>query len=274
MTEQVRQALELLYHLQGRKDDVRELLIESLNSTDQNASHTAAVYLLDHSAFPVDYVRKSLEAADPNDDRVWLGQANLAAWSGQLDEAARLLAKCASRRPDDVAGLARLDVAQSAGDVLAFRQAAAHLPLSRFPDVEMLKLRAWLAARQSDAAVERSILGTLVGVAPGTISAWDRLAELALKAGRAAEAQDFNKQTAAFNRIREEYKVLLDRDDRAQHSRELADLAGRLGRSIEARDGRPSLEVVCRASRWSPWRRAQRSTPCPEASDSTRRLPI
>ena len=64
------------------------------------------LYVLDHSTFPVDHVRKTLQNADPDDDRVWLGKANLAAWSGQFDEASHWLERCAERRPDDEAGVA------------------------------------------------------------------------------------------------------------------------------------------------------------------------
>ena len=99
----------------------------------------------------------------------------------------------------------------------------------------MLQLRAWLAARGGDPEVERRQLQSLVSRAPGQISAWDRLAELALLRGRPAEAEEFRKQKAEFNRRREEYKRLIARDDRSSHCRRLATLAEELGRRIEAR---------------------------------------
>ena len=49
---------------------------------------------------------KTLENADPTDDRVWLGKANLAAWTGQFEQASRLLDQCTERRPHDELGLA------------------------------------------------------------------------------------------------------------------------------------------------------------------------
>ena len=229
------EALELLYHLQGRTSEVRELVVERWAFTDNHDAVLRRLYQLDHAAFPVDYVRKALEAADQGDDRVWLGQANLAAWSGRFDEAARLLTACARRRPEDLPiWRARLDLARSSGDLASVRQAVAHLPLSQFTKADILKLRAWVAGRQKDAGRERSVLLALVGVEPENISAWDRLAELAFRSGRSDEGEKYHKQAAAFNRMREEYKALIDREDRAQHCRELATLAGKLGRPVEA----------------------------------------
>ena len=59
------------------------------------------LYILEDAAFPVDYVKQSLKTGDPDDDRVWLGQANLAIWSGRFEEAGRWLDACEKRRPDD-----------------------------------------------------------------------------------------------------------------------------------------------------------------------------
>src|SRR5262249_22074088 len=147
------------------------------------------LYRLDHSAFPVDYVRKTLDGGDSDDDRVWLGKANLAIWSGRFAEAATLLEACARRRPDDPAvWRARLAVARSTGDRPAFLRAATRLPVAHFTPVEVLRLRAWLAGRQGDPLAERRSLQALVEQEPGSIPAWDRLAELAVLAGLTAEA--------------------------------------------------------------------------------------
>ncbi len=89
--EQARQALLLLYHIQSRPADLRELTLASWVGASDPAMVLKKLYLLDHSAFPIDRVTRSLESADPNDDRVWLGKANLATWTGRFDEAARLL---------------------------------------------------------------------------------------------------------------------------------------------------------------------------------------
>ncbi len=236
---QVRQSLELLYRLEGRQSEVRDLIIESWDQADDPAGVLRRHYLLDNSAFPVDYVRKTLEAADPNDDRVWLGKANLAAWTGQLDQASRFLADCVRRRPNDQAvWRARLEWARSTGDIETFRQAAHQLSLGRFTRRDVLSLRAWLAARSGNTTLEREILESLTAREPGNISAWDRLAALALKAGRKADADCFHEKKRTFNQAREDYKSLIGRDDRAAHCIELAGLAGKLGAPSRPEDGR------------------------------------
>ena len=85
------QALQVLYHIEGRTAEIRELIEESWAQSATRRSCSRKLYVLDHSAFPVDHVRKTLENADPTDDRVWLGKANLAAWTGQFELASTLL---------------------------------------------------------------------------------------------------------------------------------------------------------------------------------------
>jgi enediyne biosynthesis protein E4 len=245
------QALQTLYHFQGRTTEIGELIRESWVDSSDPTIVLRQLYVLDHSAFPVDHVRKTLQNADPDDDRVWLAQANLAAWSGQIDEASHWLARCSQRRPDDEpVWRARLALAKAAGDVPAVLSAASHLPLGRFTRAEVLALRAWLAARRGDVELERSTLVALVSEEPGTFDAWDRLAELAVIAGRTTEAEEYRKKKAVFNEVRQRYKKLLDRDDRKAQARELARLAEQLGRRIEARgwtsiaEGRAATEPL------------------------------
>ncbi len=60
---------------------------------------------LTEKAMPVEEVRASIDAAArnaPDDDRVWLGQANLAIRTGDFDAARRRLDDCLRRRPDDL----------------------------------------------------------------------------------------------------------------------------------------------------------------------------
>jgi enediyne biosynthesis protein E4 len=234
--EQARQALLLLYHIQSRPSDLRDLTIASWTGAPEPATVLRKLYLLDHSAFPIDHVTKSLATADPNDDRVWLGKANLAAWTGRFGEALRLLLRCAERRPHDQAvWRARLDLARATGDIDTVRLAARHLSRAKFSEAELLDLAAWSAAKTGGREGERAALQALVKAEPGWISAWDRLAELALLGGRKTEAEGYNKRKGEMNVVRERYKRLLERDDRAEHGRELAGLATQLGRQIEAR---------------------------------------
>jgi tetratricopeptide (TPR) repeat protein len=233
---ETRQALELLLRLEGRKDEVRDVILETWQQSDDPGMVLRRLYLLENGAFPIDYVRSTLGAGDPGDDRVWLGKADLARWSGHFDEAARLLAACIECRPDDPAvWRAQLALAQASGDIEKARAAAGHLPLDRFTGAEVLQLRAWLASRLGQFETESSVLEELVSHEPDNISALDRLAELALMAGKGSEADAFRKKKEQFNRLREEYKTLVARDDRVKHAKELASLAEQLGRRTEAR---------------------------------------
>ncbi len=233
---EVRQSLQLLYHHEGRTSDLRTLIVESWTQSSDPTSVLRRLFLLDHAAFPLEYVRKVLANADQDDDRVWLGSARLAAWTGKLDEAAHWLDRCIERRPlDESVWHARLALARLADDPERARLAAGHLPLSRFDRAELIEFRAWLVARQGDSGLERSTSTDLVAEEPGNIAAWDRLAEIAFTAGRKDEADNFRKRKAEVNELRNQYKKLLDRDDRAQHAEVLAQLAEKLGRRIEAR---------------------------------------
>ena len=167
----LRQSLELLYRIQGRNREVRALILESWESASDPAGVLKRIYRLDNSKFPVHYVKQSLRNGDPQDDRVWLGRANLAIWLGQLDEARRWLDACEKERPDDPAvWSARLDLAQASQDVEAFRLALAHLPTTWFQPIEILRLRSWLAARTGDDEVERRRSRPSSKRSPGTPS--------------------------------------------------------------------------------------------------------
>jgi len=252
-SQQAGSALQLLFHIEGRTREIRELIDQDWSKSNDPASSLRKLYLLDHSAFPIDHTRKTLENADSTDDRVWLGKANLAAWTGQFELASRLLDQCTERRPNDESvWRARLELARSTDDLATFNVAATHLSLDRFTRAEVLELRSWVAERQGDLEVEQSALAALVAEEPGNIAAWDRLAELAFTAGKRAEAEGCRRQKAVFNDLRLQYKRLLDRDDRADQAKALAELAEKLGRHIEAHGwrliekGRASSEPLVR----------------------------
>jgi len=232
----VRRALELLLRIEGRNREVWPLIVETWQGSPDPAMVLRRIYLLDNSAFPLDYVRTTLTAGARDDDRIWLGKANLAIWTGQFDEAAHWLNLCEQKRPDDWdVWRARLELAIAALDLDAFRQATEHLPAQEFTTVERLRLRAWVAARLGDHRLEHDTLLALVDQDPGNIGAWDRLGELALIVGQVQEAAGFRQRKAELSDARERYKKLIERDDRSAHAHELERLAVRLGRGLEAR---------------------------------------
>ncbi|MGP0063994.1 MAG: FG-GAP-like repeat-containing protein [Isosphaeraceae bacterium] len=232
----LRKSLDILYRVQGRTREARTLIIESWAGSSDPAYVLRRLYLLDDSAFPVDYVRKALESGDPQDDRAWLGRANLAVWLGHFDEARRWLDACEQRRPDDPAvWWARLEFGQVVQDVDAVRRSLKHLPADGLSPAEVLRVRCWLAARVGDDVLERSELQALTAEEPDSTRAWDRLAELAFQTGHRDEVEAYRKKKAEMSALRERYATLTKRDDRASHADELGRMAEALGRRIEAR---------------------------------------
>ncbi len=248
----VRQGLELMYRIEGRTREVRELLIESWTGAADPTLVLKRIYLLDDFAFPVDFVRKSLASGDAEDDRVWLGQAHLAIWLGKYEEAAEWLDRCASRRPADDQPIweARLELAMGTRDGPAAMIAMRHLEAGRWSPIEVLRLRAWFASSLGSDQTERDALLALTGAEPGNGPAWARLAELDVRSGDAAEAKSFREKQEWASKAFARYAKLIAMEERARHVSELRELATQLGRQVEARgwtliaEGRAAAEPL------------------------------
>jgi tetratricopeptide (TPR) repeat protein len=233
---EVRQSLELLYRFEGRLGDVRQLIEESWGSSTDPSQILRRLYLLDHSAFPLGLVNDMLRRGAADDDRISLARANLATLSGRFEEAERCLELCRTRTPDDLAvWRSSLNLAVASGDARAVWTATTHLPASSFSESDRLKLRAWLAGKLGDKSRERVAVEAAVAAEAGYIAGWDRLAELALEWGDQSEADRLRCRKAEVNGLRERYKTLIERDDRAANAAELERLARALGRRVESR---------------------------------------
>jgi thioredoxin-like negative regulator of GroEL len=232
----VRQEIEVLLRIEGRTQEARDLIVEAWRGATDPSEVVQRLYLLEDAPYPLDYVKEALTRGNPADERVWLGHANLATWSGRFHEAARWLDACERQRPfDQAVWLARLQLATSSRDPDAARRAVRHLKAAWFLPFEVCRLRAWLAAFRGDPEAERRGLLDLVAAEPGNTNAWARLAELAHQDGRPLEAESFRKKQAEMSALRERYDQLIMLDERGRHVDELARLAQALGRTIEAR---------------------------------------
>ncbi len=182
-------------------------------------------------------MRQALEKAAknaPDDDRIWLGRANYATRVGQLAEARAGLEACLKRRPDDPAvWRGWLDWANAIQEPAEVARALRHLPSEWLAPAEVLTLRAWFAAQAGDDARERRAQEDLLAREPADLKALERLADIALRAGRGAVAARLRGRRAELARLRSEYTVrLFDRTrvDPAGTAR----MAEALGRLFEA----------------------------------------
>jgi thioredoxin-like negative regulator of GroEL len=236
-----------VFREQGRIEEAERLIEnrwEYLNASKKGALEPAIKLVRQHieltlKAAPAETVRAILEQASqgaPDDDRVWLGRANLAIRTGALDEAKRWLDACRERRPEDVpVWRAQLSwgIATDRADVV--EKAMAHMPATEWNLARFHQVNAWLAAHRGDVATERRELELLVAADPADVTAIGRLAELAEKESQPARAADLGGKKTRIDRLRARYLKLHDRTQPIRDAEVLARLAEQLGRRFEAR---------------------------------------
>jgi enediyne biosynthesis protein E4 len=243
-----------VYCQQGRLGETLRLIEvrwHALDQADQGASEPAinlvrAHIELQRDPIPLEVIRSALDQAGklaPDDDRVWLGEANLAIRTGTFDVAARWLDACLERRPEDVpVWRARLDWAMACRRVEEARAALKHLPVDTSNPAQIPRLAAWFAGQRGDAAAQRRALERLVAADPADFAALDRLAELAHKAGDPARAAELKRKRTEIDQLLARYEKLYKRNQPLRDAAEMARLADRLGRRFEARG---FLTVAC-----------------------------
>src|SRR5262249_45114145 len=138
-------ALGPVYCLQGRLEETLRLIEarwDALNRTGQGDSEPALNLVrgyieIRRSPIPLAMIRATLDQAtgmNPQDDRVWLGKANLAIRAGTYAEASRWLELCQRQRPEDVpVWRAWLDWAVATNREAEAQAAMKHLPLAESP---------------------------------------------------------------------------------------------------------------------------------------------
>jgi tetratricopeptide (TPR) repeat protein len=235
------------YQEQGRLDEAERLIEarwEHLNALGEGALDPAIKLVRLHIELtdkptPVENLRPFLEQAarlDTDDDRVWLGRANLAIRTGAYDEAQQWLDTCLGRRPEDIpVWRARLNWGVATNRVDAVKQAMTHLPAKESTPAQVHRLKAWLAANRGDDATERRELERLFEVDPADSKALERLGTLAAKAGQLAQAAALLGKKAEINRLRARFEKLHNRKQPIRDAVEMAHLAEQLGRRFEAR---------------------------------------
>jgi enediyne biosynthesis protein E4 len=237
-----------VFNQQGRLDDAQRLIEERwqyLHETGEEATELAvnlgrlSLELRWNRPPPIDAVRADLARAAalaPDDDRVWLGQANLALRIGSPDVAEHLLDACLRRRPNDApVWRARLNWAMAADRADIVRQAMSNLPAGELTPAQADRTQAWLAAKQGDRALERQALEHLVASDPGDLAAWKRLAEAARQDGKPEIAAELDRRQADIARLNDRFHKLFDRNQPIRDAVEMGELAEKLGHTFVAR---------------------------------------
>jgi tetratricopeptide (TPR) repeat protein len=229
----------------GRRDEAIELIEdrwEYLNAHGQGALDPAIKLLLRHvelttGAVAIDAVRTSLDKAAklaPDDDRVWLGRANMAIRTGEMKDAERWLDQCEKKRPDDRAvWRARLEWAMATNRTDAVERALTHMPDVAPRSADGHRINAWLAGHRGDLAKERLELELLIAADPGDLSAFDRLIDLHKKESQPALAAEVLQKRNAVSELLDRYIMLHGRKQPIRDAEELAQIAAQLGRRFE-----------------------------------------
>jgi len=235
------------YCQQGRLEETLRMIEsrwEALNQAGEGTSEPAINLVRAHidlrrSPVPIEAVGSALDQAArmaPEDDRVWLGKANLAIRAGSCDEAARWIDACLRRRPEDgPVWRARLDWAVATNRVAEAKEALKHLPAEVSTPAQIHKLAAWFAAQRGDFESERRALERLIAADPADIVALDRLAELAVKNGQPNRAAGLRREKTEIERLTARYQRLHVRHQPSRGAAEMARLAEQLGQRFEAK---------------------------------------
>lgn len=259
--------LEQIDQLTGRTDDLRARKEEEWDDATDKVDLLRKYWLLDlETAFPSDRLRRQLDEkgrAAPDDDRVWLGKANLALRLGGFDEAEQWLDQCLKRRPEDpVVWRARLDWAIASRRIVEAVEAMRHVPASRLTPVRRLGVRAWLAAQRGDIEAERAALSRIIEHDPAHGKSLSRLTELAARAGQQSVVEELRRREAQIDDIDDFYRMILSQGvSSPRQYPQLARLAEKLGRrfeawgwwmlavqrSIDVEEGRKALERLSRS---------------------------
>jgi enediyne biosynthesis protein E4 len=235
------------FFVQEGRGEEAERLIESrwrnLDAKGEGASEQAINLARLHMELrwnvpPVDSVRAYLDQVGrlaPDDDRIWLGRANLAIRVGSHDEAARWIDACLRRRPDDRSvWRARLDWAMRTNRLADARTALKQLPAQPATAAEVHRLSAWFAVACGDIESERHELASLITEAPEDFEALERLEKLEQADAAKWVAAGLRRRRADVERAQARYRELYRRNQPARDAEEMARLADRLGHRFEA----------------------------------------
>jgi tetratricopeptide (TPR) repeat protein len=230
-----RRALDRLYRLESRIDDLRNLNQKGWRISKDSVADLKKLWNLDASPWPIDGL-KTVLAAPSDDDRVWLARANLALLTGQFGEASHWLDECLKRVPEDpVVWRSRLELGHQTDQPSIVREALTHLAPDSLSDAEVLSLRAWLLSLRGDRDAELKALEDWLEVDPRNTRTMERLATLSLEAGDRARAVELRAEKAELDAKTEQYRAGFASPEADRHAAEMSELAEAIGRPFDAR---------------------------------------
>ncbi len=236
--DEARRLLSRFYRITGQCELWQSLLRRDVERIRDPSEALRQLWKHDVDPYYVDAFAQGLRKAKlsaPDDDRVWLGLADLATRTGRFEDAADWLARCERARPDDPAvWRARLNWAQAAGRPDELVRAAAHLPCESLTQARVLELRAWMAARSGDRLAERAALEALIALEPADATAVERLADLAAQDGQRERLAELRRRKADIENARSDYRRLINKPELAPLAAELARAADGIGRRFDA----------------------------------------
>jgi tetratricopeptide (TPR) repeat protein len=236
-----------MYSQLGLIDEAQRLVEdrwEHLNALGEGALEPALKLVREHIELtwrpvPIESVRVYLDQAArlaKDDERVRLGQANLAIRTGAYDEAGRHLDFCQQTRPEDIpAWRARLNWGMATNRIDVVRQAVTRLTAAKTDPAQLHRINAWLASKQGDVKTEGHELELLLATDPADLPTLDRLAHVAEQDGQPARATELRRKKSEFEGLRARYEQRYERKQPIRDAVEMAKLAMSLGRQFEAR---------------------------------------
>jgi enediyne biosynthesis protein E4 len=224
-----------LLRLEGRYAEVSDVLVASWGCAPDPSKLLKELWQNDTEAVPVDAWKVFLDAADAQDDRVWLGRARHALLTGRFGDAEKWLGRCKDQRADDPAVFrACLDLAVTSEDMPRFWEAVGRISAEDLRPWEIADLRSWLAAQSGDHRTEFRESTRLVELQPYHSRALERLAVLALESVGPQEAERLQRRKAEIDAAKDRiHKLVVRNVDFQSHALELARDSAVLGRQFD-----------------------------------------
>lgn len=182
------ESLLTIYKIEGRYDEARLLLQDSASRYPDKMGVVKELATIDSVIpYPIDRAKAGLARsyqADPKDDRVWIGLANLERLQGNFANAQAWINQALKKRPQDPAvWKSNLRLARAQENVAEIKRSLEQLQSTQLQANELFDIQVWLAAKSNDLVSEQSTLRAWIEAVPGAAYPVERLSEIEQRAG-------------------------------------------------------------------------------------------